>query len=148
IWAHNSMINVIYQYNHHITQLEDMDVDIHSFLDINPLIIKLVNLEDLPSDAIDKRGRYLVYPGVIEIGVPMGNSYISQELIVHEFGHHIGYKATHGGDSNEPGDFTGFSQHRELDSLELGRNDIDWKDRNQEKFAESYTEVFIDNHQN
>src|SRR5699024_10405267 len=58
------------------------------------------------------------------------------------------YKAIHGGDSSDPGDFSGFAKHRELDSLELGRSDIDWEDRNQEKFAESYSEVFLENYTN
>lgn len=69
------------------------------------------------------------------------------KTFVHEFGHHIGYSSFHHGRN-----YSRLPQLRNnktyKTSYNYGRYSVDWRNSEDEQFAESYMELFVNNHKN
>lgn len=137
---YNSKRHVATIMNEHNEKIKNNGGDIEGFLKRYPLRIEVRDYDDKGSG-----GEYHYkesdegVPTLVIFAYPEHGT-ITDYILIHEFGHHIGYAVGH-----PKNDFEEFSKYKDLD-IEVEEDT--WANDNIEKYAEAHAEAYLDDYDN
>lgn len=124
----------------HIGKLESYGADMDTFLAENPLKVLIRDYEGSGSGGEYHYREEMGEASKIILSAYEEHGTVTDYILIHEFGHHVGYKVGHPGK-----DFKEFSKYKDLDR-EV-END-DWANKDIEKYADTHAEAYLAGYNN
>lgn len=139
--VHNSIVVLNTFIDRHRKRLESNGVVLSSFVRRHPVVFKIQSFSELEGAG----GKY--YPknkkkkfGEIVVGSDPDTGRVIERVLVHEYGHHIGFSVAH-----RNFNFKGFSKHKNIEEVNDNKRYGDWANQDVEKYADTHTEAYLAN---